>query len=312
MRFYMKNFLLIACSIALLGDVYVEAKNVQSVKKQQKLDENLEKNQSTQTLNRRPSLHKPHTLPDIQNILKKGKLIVAQFSGERFPFFFTDDDGNRVGLDRDIAEEIAHSIHPDLKVEILNSAKTFNDTVDQVAKGEAHIAISKLSYTADRAKKIIYVEPPYVDLKVSFLIDRLKLAKLPANVSVAEMFSKKNKQKLCVIKDSSQVDNAKFLVPDAELIHANSADHSYQLLFERECTALFYDDNELRLKLMTNPNLNLNYKAVSIADKGDPISIIVNNDFSELADYITAQYAHGAFQKRDIKDEIEKYKGYLK
>ncbi|PIZ33469.1 MAG: hypothetical protein COY39_02495 [Alphaproteobacteria bacterium CG_4_10_14_0_8_um_filter_37_21] len=308
----MKMFLLLIYSTVFLCDLDARASPAKTKAEQNKSGTVSEKVNPVRKTKGRPSLLKPHTLPDIQKILKGGKLIVAQFSGERFPFYFTDDNGDRIGLDRSIAEEIAHSIHPDLKVEILNSAKTFNDTVDQVAKGEAHIAISKLSYTSERAKKVIYVAPPYVDLKVSFLIDRLKLAKLPANVSVAEMFSKKTKQKLCVLKDSSQVENAKFLVPDAELMYADTADHSYQLLFERKCTALFYDDNELRLKLMQNPNLNLNYKAVSIADKGDPISIIVGNDFSELADYISAQYTHNAFRQRHIKDEIEKYKGYLK
>ncbi len=308
----MKFFLLMMYFMTFVSDLHAVTVNLQPASQQKKKSPAGELSKSVKEVSKRPSLHKPNTLPDIQKILKGGKLIVAQFSGERFPFFFTADDGNRIGLDRSIAEEIAHSIHPDLKVEILSSAKTFNETVDQVASGEAHIAISKLSYTSERAKKIIYVAPPYVDLKVSFLIDRLKLAKLPANVSVAEMFSKKNKQKLCVIKDSSQVDNAKFLVPDAELMYADTADHSYQLLFAGQCTALFYDDNELRLKLMQNPNLNLNYKAISIADKGDPISIIVGIEFSELADYIGVQYAHNAFKKRHIKDEIEKYKGYLK
>ncbi|MDP2193381.1 MAG: transporter substrate-binding domain-containing protein, partial [Alphaproteobacteria bacterium] len=213
---------------------------------------------------------------------------------------------------RDLAIEIAHAIDPNLEVEVLNTAKTFNEVIEQVQSGKAHIGISKLSYTQSRAKRVLYITPPYVDLKVSFLIDRLQLAKLPSNISVGEIFSKEHDQTLCVLKASSQVDSAQFLLPHARLVYADSADDSYEKLFSGQCTAVFYDDNEFRLKLMQNPSLNLRYKAVSLSDKGDPISIVVNSKLELLARFISKQFAYNAFKPRHLPTEIKKYEGFLK
>ena len=93
--------------------------------------------------------------PDIQKVIDEKLLIVAMHKDDRSPFFFVNKEGKLAGIDVEIAEALAKSLGVDIK--FIRTASSFDEVVNQVANGQAHIGISKLSYTSERAKKVIYL-----------------------------------------------------------------------------------------------------------------------------------------------------------
>src|SRR5262249_27785241 len=107
---------------------------------------------------------------DIERIRSHGKLVVAMFEQDRPPFFMHDARGKFVGIDVELAEEIADKIG--VKVDFDRSAKSFNDVITKVERREADLGISKLSITTERSLRVRFSEP-YVTLQQAFLVNRI-------------------------------------------------------------------------------------------------------------------------------------------
>ena len=95
--------------------------------------------------------------PGIRSIKERGTLVVAVADLERYPFFYLDQDGALVGADIDLARAIGQALG--VAVEFNRSVATFDGVVDLVARGEADVAISKLSVTLDRALRVRFSNP---------------------------------------------------------------------------------------------------------------------------------------------------------
>ena len=141
----------------------------------------------------RPKKSLPNNLdfypPDIKKIIKRGYIEVAMISVDSPPFFQVDtpktpckgnsDDfvtfDNKVycGLDVSLSKGIADQLGVD--VHFIRSANTFNDTVDLVFENKADIAISKISRTLSRTKKVSFSKP-YLTMKQSLLLNRVQFA----------------------------------------------------------------------------------------------------------------------------------------
>lgn len=106
-------------------------------------------------------------------IIARGRLVVAQVAGERFPFFFTDPDGRLVGADIELAQAMADGLGVTLELE--RSAATFDEAVEKVRRGQADAAVSKLSVTLGRAAKVRF-SAPYLEQHEALLVNRLRLA----------------------------------------------------------------------------------------------------------------------------------------
>lgn len=227
-----------------------------------------------------PSAQAPEMseFPDIQEIIASGVLRVSVCKDERPPFFFTDKDGNFRGLDITMAQEIAKALG--VAVEFIRTAPNFDEVVKQVAKGESHIAISKLSFTEKRMKKVYYV-PPYITLRVSLLVNRTFLDKMPG-LSIKEIF-KKNKLTVAAVKGSSQVAAISLLFPNADVMVAESAEEANKLVADGKCFARLSDDNELRKLLLIQPEFNLTCAIVALKEMEDNIHIVTGLHYGNLA-----------------------------
>lgn len=234
---------------------------------------------------------------DIQSIIGSGVLKVAMLQDDRSPFFFTNKEGNLVGVDVELAEVVAKSLG--VRVEFIRTAKDFNAVVDQVSQGQAHVGISKLSFTDSRAKKIIYTNP-YITLRAAFLINRSQLESLPAGISLNEIF-KNYRMKVAVQVGSSQIASIKKLFPEAELVEAPTLDAVNQLVLSGQCFARFSDDSELTKLLLQKPEYNIRCAIVAINGENDKIHIAVNPKFPSLRDYINTLINN----KREFRLEIE-------
>lgn len=245
---------------------------------------------------------------DILTIQKRGKLIVAMYYVDKPPFYFVDKEGNTIGNDPEIAEAIAKAIGPDVKVEYLRTAKTFDEIIQLVHEGKADIAISKLSYTMERAKRVIYSQDPYIELYAAFMINR----SAPSALSLSDLFAKKSGYKLCAIKGSSQVRVAQELFPDVDILGVETAEETLQFLQEGKCIGSMRDNNEIRKILFDNPKLNLRYKSVILKDRKDPIFIVTDPKKPKLAYFIDLLLENTQSLKLSLDQIFAKYEDKLR
>jgi polar amino acid transport system substrate-binding protein len=103
----------------------------------------------------------------LAEIIKRDKLIVATF-GTAPPFCYTDEKGQLVGFDIDIARLIAKALFGDEnKVEFI--VVTSEGRWPAVNSGRADIGIASTTVYPDRALRVAFTRP-YVDSGVSVLV----------------------------------------------------------------------------------------------------------------------------------------------
>lgn len=247
--------------------------------------------------------------PDIQKVINGKVLIVAMHKEDRRPFFFIDKNGKLSGIDVEIAEILGSTLG--VKVEYIRTASTFDEVISQVNSGQAHVGISKLSYTPERSKKVIYLRN-YIDLHVSFIISRLLIEKFPSNASLRDILSKNNQLKLCVIGGTSYVDIAASVLPNATVVLNKDWDEVKQSLNTGKCSATIRDDCEFKKFLLNEPKLNLLYNLSILKATDDPICVVVRPDMPTLAQFLDLLFQHNKKLQFSLDEIFKKYKDELK
>ena len=156
--------------------------------------------------------------PEVQKIVKRGKLVVAMYYGEYVPFFVKDKHGKLYGIDVKIASELAAYLG--VKVEFNRKARTFDEIVNMVARGDADIAVSYLSRTIERGKKVSF-SMPYIILHPTLLVNRLKLLRLEPGENPGKYLHSPDAL-IGVERGSSYVAFARDMFPEARVVQYNS------------------------------------------------------------------------------------------
>ncbi len=105
----------------------------------------------------------------LETVLQRGKLIVATFSTAP-PFCYTDDKGQLVGFDIDIARLLAKALFKDTsKVEFV--VVTAEGRWPAIDSGRADMGIATTTIYPDRAVRVAFTRP-YVDSGVSVLVKK--------------------------------------------------------------------------------------------------------------------------------------------
>jgi ABC-type amino acid transport substrate-binding protein len=256
------------------------------------------------------SSDKPKSVfPDIQSILDEGVLRVAVIAEDRIPYFFIDKKGKLSGSDIELAKLIGQELG--VEVEFIRTAPSFNAVIDQVSKGEAHLGASKLSYTPERARKVLYIDPPYITLHLALLINRSQLEKFPPGLSIEEIFSR-YKIKITALKGSSQIATAQRMFPQAELIELETVEEINSIVLKGECFARVSDDSELTKLLIQNPEYNIKCIIVAFKEEEDNIYLVINHRFPTLGKYISLIRNNNPLFKLDLKSVFEKYEKDIK
>lgn len=226
----------------------------------------------------------PHHSPaldyplDIQRIIDKNEIVVALYERDQLPFFKVDKNGDLQGFDIELAKGIAAELG--VNVRFNRKAKTFNETVDLVVRGEADIVISKLSKTLARAKKVFYTKP-YIVLRKGLLINRLRMAQAKKGRS-SEQFIKNLTGMLGVIAGTSYVGFAKTMFPHVEIIEYPTWEEVVDAVTHGKVIAAFRDELELKKVIKHKPNAIINLQTVIFEDTKDPIAIAVSSDAPHL------------------------------
>jgi polar amino acid transport system substrate-binding protein len=225
--------------------------------------------------------------PDIKRILDRGYLIVAMSSSERIPFFTASDQGKEdpQGLDIDLAKEIAKNLGVE-KVVFLRDTSSFNDVVNNVSNCKADMAISKISFTYNRATKVKYSKR-YATLYKTLIINRTSFPEI-SNITDHEIKSTFNDPKISigVMQGTSYAAFAKLLFPKAQIIPMEKWEEIIDAVLSKKISAAFWDDLELEKYIDLNAGKYLFLKSLKFTEEKDTLHIIMPWDSHQLANFI--------------------------
>jgi ABC-type amino acid transport substrate-binding protein len=219
----------------------------------------------------------PPAPADIQRILTRGVLVVAMPSFDAPPFFYRQG-----GILRGLDVELAYGVAEALKVlpRFDRQASTFNGAVEVVARGEADLAVCKLSRTLGRASRVRFSEP-YLTLHHALALNRLRFADLARGRDLASVIRSYN-DSLGVIEASSFVDFAGRNFPRARLVKFKDWPAVTAALKRGQVTAAYRDEFEINCLLKSDPRMALTLRAVTLADTEDSLGVAVPPDSQQL------------------------------
>jgi len=250
---------------------------------------------------------------DIRKIKERGKIIVAQYSGEQPGFFAFDEVGEYpnqpsyifqgrrlIGCDIVLASRIAQELG--VKLELDRSSKDFNMVCQLVASGRADIGISKLSVTLDRAQYLRFTSP-YAVLRTGILIDRLFASKSNIETNVLALNNHPG-ARIGVLQASSYVDFAKSIFPKANLVQYSDLESMLKAVMRGEVLAIYGEELEILHSLHNNPRIALQLRFFAVPDFKDTIAIAVSPTSPNLLAFINLFL--------DLKQMKTELKGFLK
>lgn len=215
--------------------------------------------------------------PDIERIVARNELVVAIPSFDSMPFYFSQD-GELKGFDIELARNIAASLK--VPVRFSRKAQSFDELVDIVARGEADLAVGKLSRTTSRVQRVRFSQP-YVVFHHALAINRVELAKMAKGRSMDELI-RDFQGTIGVLRKSSFVEFAQKNFAKAKLVEMPDWHTALNALNKGEVTALYRDEFEIKRLLKKDPAAALTLRTVTLTDTVDSIGVAVNPTSRQL------------------------------
>ena len=237
--------------------------------------------------------------PEFARIIERGELVVAVLGVDQPPFF-EERDGKLTGLDITLAGDIARKLG--VKVRFNRDAKTFDDVVSLLAKGQADLAVSKLSRTLTRAQ-VISFSTPYLSLKRSLLLNRVKFAQLAHGRGVPEVIRSYDGS-IGVVANSSYASYVVANFPKAQVHSYPTWESVLRALNAGEVTAAYRDEFEVKRVLKLDPTASLRLRVVTLQDLEDTLAIGVNVSEPTLLAFIN-QFLAERSTKFDVSTVLQ-------
>ncbi len=230
----------------------------------------------------------PHSIagdfpPDLQRIMNRGNIIVAMHREDFPPLFMHDKTGRFYGLDVSLAQDIGR--HLGVGVKFNRKAETFDEVIDIVARREADVAISYLSRTLERAKRVRFTEP-YLILRQAWLVNRLKAAQEKKGQDIIEILKNKD-EKIGVLGGSSHIGYVKEAFPKAVMKQFKILDPDMiEAVHKGDLLAAFFDELGIKKVIRERPEISLHLQMVVLEGKEDPIAMAVLWDSVHLLSWL--------------------------
>lgn len=216
----------------------------------------------------------PNLDAEFKQIHEKGKLVVAMYSEDRFPYFFRDELGKLIGSDVDMAYDIARQLGIK-EVAFDRSAKSYDEIVDLVAENQVDLAISKISITLNRAQQVLFSEP-YLTLKQGVLLNRMQYAKLKTKQTTDPLqLLKSSRVKIGAVAGTSYMEFAQELFLSAEIIPFDTKEQMLKAVQNGEIIAAFYDEFEFKRYVNDNPDALIDLQLAVMNERKDYLAIAI-------------------------------------
>ena len=240
----------------------------------------------------------PRTIPEI---VSEHKLVVALYYKDVFPFYFHDQEGKLVGYDVEMARRIAEK----LGVEPLfnREARTFDGIIETIAAGRADIAVSLLSITLKRAKKVLFTKP-YLVLHPVIILNRLQINdfKYVTGGSVPGIVGVK--------QGTSYVNFSRTIFSNPQVQAFEAWSKAISELLEGKIFAILRDEVGVNNLFMSDPSLSIKLKTLTLDDFNDNIAIAVNQNNRHLHYWLNL-FLETYKNEQSIEKIILQYKKFL-
>ena len=195
---------------------------------------------------------------ELEEIKQRGQLIVAVKDNIR-PLGFSDEEGNLVGLEIDIARRLAEELlgNPDA---VVFQPVTNHERLQVVLDERVDIAIAKVTITTPRTRIVDF--SPYYYLDGTGLITKNKAIANKKNLSNA---------KIAVLNGSTTIAVIRHELPNAQLIGVNSYQSALNLLEMENADAFAGDRTILAGWIQEYPQ----YRLLPDRLSGEPLSIVM-------------------------------------
>lgn len=232
--------------------------------------------------------------PEFARIVGRGELVVAVLGVDQPPFF-EERNGKLEGIDIDLARDMANRLH--VKVRFNRDARTFDDVVSLLARGQADIAVSKLSRTLARATVIAF-STPYLRLNRALLLNRVKFAQIAHDRSVPEVVRSFDSS-IGVVANSSYAAYVVSNFPHAQVHAYPTWDDVLKALNAGEITAAYRDEFEVKHVLKVDPTASLRLRVVTLQDLEDTLAVGVN-----VSDPALLAFVNQFLSERSVKLDV--------
>ncbi|MBN2569209.1 MAG: amino acid ABC transporter substrate-binding protein [Deltaproteobacteria bacterium] len=203
--------------------------------------------------------------PDMREIAKRGKLVVAMCAQDRPPFVVTGADGTLSGMDVELARSIGDRLG--VPTEIDRSAATYDEVINRVAKGNADIGISLLSATTERARRVLFTEP-YLYVCPSLLVNRRKEIDLKRKAAGKDWLHGPGVS-IGVMRGSSYEEFVREFFPSAQITTYNRWKVLNGAVLRGDVTAVLQSGAVLCNMIMDEPAIYLTHRLIRIEGKED-------------------------------------------
>ncbi|MEM8714500.1 MAG: transporter substrate-binding domain-containing protein [Cyanobacteria bacterium P01_A01_bin.3] len=254
---------------------------------------------------------------EMRTILDRGELIVATRAVDTPPFVMyasdsrscegisVEQDGQTLcGLDIEIGKALADGL--DVAVRFDHSASAFNEVVEKVFRGEADLALSKLSMSLTRAARL-GMSDPYVNLRQGVLLNRVMLARATSDPDVSITDAVRTLEGPVGVLENTQYSRfANQLFPSSEVVEFPTWDEAIAALVRGELLAALRDEMEVKKVVLGDPRTALLLKTAIFTDTQDLIAAMVAWNKPQLRSYVN-HYLQLNEPVSSADDLIERY-----
>lgn len=195
---------------------------------------------------------------ELAEIKERGKLIVAVKDNVR-PLGFSNEQGNLVGLEIDIARRLAEELLGSADTVMLKPV-TNQERLQAVLDDRVDIAIARVTATIPRSRVVDF--SPYYYLDGTGIITKNKLTDNKENLDAA---------KIAVLYGSTTIAVIRHELPKAQLIGVKSYQEALNLLETNKVNAFAGDRSILSGWVQEYPQ----YQLLSDRLSGEPLSIVM-------------------------------------
>ena len=225
---------------------------------------------------------KSHESRDLLDIIDDGVIRVAMLKTDELPFFYHNADQKLVGIDIDLLELIEKELN--IKVELIRTATTFDGVVELVARGEADLALSMLSVTINRAKRISFTRP-YALNNFALVVNRVAESRGKKS-NKGEDFFNRAEIKLGVQMDSSYESFARRKYPKATLVQIANFSDIANAVAEGQIDAAISAKLSLEPLFKKDTKLNFKLRTVVFHDEPDLMAAVVHPTSHHLLNWM--------------------------
>ncbi len=226
-------------------------------------------------------------MADLAAIMERGTLAVAQIDDSLPPVFQVGENGELFGFEIALAEAMAKDLG--VTLDIRRTAESYDAVVAQVAAGEADLGISFISYTARRAKHVLFSRP-YVTQNETVLINRVRGLRFREQCPGEDELARAGRaaDMLGVQANSTFAAQLREMNPDAKVRAFDESEELLQAVRDGDIALSLQGELPARWFLSTNPAARIRLRFCALEGLRDRIAIAVPPGRFELLAWVNA------------------------